>query len=41
MLSAAWYKGRFGFDGGFTDVCGDRMRMICGSPPDNGSRSEQ
>ena len=29
MLSAAWYKGRFGFDGGFTDIYGDRMRMIC------------
>ena len=28
MLSAAWYKGRFGFDGGFTNIYGDRMRMI-------------
>ena len=28
MLSAAWYKGRFGFDGGFTNIYGDQMRMI-------------
>lgn len=29
MLSAAWYKGRFGFDGGFSNIYGDQMRMIC------------
>ena len=29
MLSPAWYKGRFGFDGGYTDIYGDRMRAIC------------
>ena len=28
MLSAAWYKGRFGFDGGFSNIYGDQMRMI-------------
>lgn len=28
MLSAAWYKGRFGFDGGFSNIYGDTMRMI-------------
>lgn len=28
LLTAGWYKGRFGFDGGFSDIYGDTMRMI-------------
>ncbi|MCQ2981684.1 MAG: glycoside hydrolase family 78 protein [Treponemataceae bacterium] len=28
IMGNGWYKGRFGFDGGFTDLYGDRFRMI-------------
>ncbi len=29
MLGNGWYKGRFGFDGGYTDLYGDRFALIC------------
>lgn len=29
MLGDGWYKGRFGFDGGYTDLYGDRKAFLC------------
>ena len=29
MLGSGWYKGRFGFDGGCTDIYGDTMQLKC------------
>ncbi len=29
LLAPAWYKGHFGFDGGFYDNYGERMQLIC------------
>jgi alpha-L-rhamnosidase len=29
MLAPGWYKGRFLFEGGFTDLYGDTMELIC------------
>jgi alpha-L-rhamnosidase len=29
MLGPGWYKGRFVFEGGFTDIYGDTMELIC------------
>jgi alpha-L-rhamnosidase len=29
MLGPGWYKGRFVFEGGFTDLYGDTMELIC------------
>lgn len=29
MLGPGWYKGRFVFDGGFTNIYGDTMQFIC------------
>jgi alpha-L-rhamnosidase len=29
MLAPGWYKGRFVFEGGFTDLYGDTMELIC------------
>lgn len=29
MLGNGWYKGRFGFDGGYKDLYGDRFALIC------------
>lgn len=29
MLGNGWYKGRFGFDGGYTNLYGDRFALIC------------
>ncbi|HEX3025845.1 MAG TPA: family 78 glycoside hydrolase catalytic domain [Clostridia bacterium] len=29
MLGNGWYKGRFGFDGGYTKLYGDKFALIC------------
>lgn len=29
MLGNGWYKGRFGFDGGYTKLYGDRFALLC------------